>query len=142
MVFFYPHHGINRFVPPPLPRAAFLLSGLALQCFTSRALADDFLASGSRTGARDSLDLVRCFSAITGIAATRSRCCDSRAATPLFRLWFVSGLVDRTLFFLSTLLMARGDADRGATGPGFEIDKTRFPLRVFPLRGALALTAL
>ena len=54
------HHGTNFFPPePPLERAAFLLSGRFLHTGRSRAFSDDFLASGSGVGARDSLDIWR-----------------------------------------------------------------------------------
>lgn len=45
--------------PPPRVRAAFLLSGRFLQCGTSRALTDDFLASGSEYCDRDSFECDR-----------------------------------------------------------------------------------
>ncbi len=137
---FFQHHGTKRlFTPPPLPeRAAFLLSGLFLQCRASRAFSDDFLLSGS-VAIRDSLDCVLCFSAITGIAATRSRCRDSRVASLLSRLWKVSSLVGLTISFLKGLgRKERGDAFGAAKRLEFAPDTTP----VLPPSAALLSPAL
>lgn len=81
------------------------------------------------------------FSALDGIAATRARCWDSRAASPLFRLWLECCLVGSTFRFGSGLRSVARDTADSTTGRAAALDREAV-FRVLRARFLLRLAIL